>query len=240
MTYPLEIRKEVIEFVKKGNSFAETSRKFEISLPTIYSWVKNPEKHLDESNLLDQIYDFNLFKTLNNTKFADKYNISKERARQLRMEFAKETYISQTEKAIQKLHKLILNYIQNNPNEIYLKDFCNNYKISYRTNLKENITKVAEKNNIKISFGKHGKNCSKYEHGNKCNRKKCKCEIGILANNIRMHFYVRKIKITTKIIDYWANEYLDFYIEDDSNGHKIFYDKMEKEVLANELSKFTK
>jgi transposase len=51
MSYSIDLRKKIIEFLEKGKSIADASRIFGISRPTIYKWLK---KKVIEGNLSDK------------------------------------------------------------------------------------------------------------------------------------------------------------------------------------------
>ncbi|MBF0445771.1 MAG: helix-turn-helix domain-containing protein [Magnetococcales bacterium] len=43
MSYSIDLRRRVVEFVKQGGSKAEAARVFNVSRPTIYDWLQRPD-----------------------------------------------------------------------------------------------------------------------------------------------------------------------------------------------------
>lgn len=170
-------------------------------------------------------YNFKLFETLSNNEFGELYNISRQAANQLRRRHAPETHVESPIKIQQKqnqkkIDEKILEYIKNFPNSIKIIDFLklNNYS-PYITVDKNRFIKIAKENNIEFSFYI----LSKYNHGCRCQYRKCNCEIYKLTNSIHQYFRCRKRKCSTKQKDYLANEYLELYKNDKSRYKKEFW-----------------
>lgn len=61
------------------------------------------------------------------------------------------------------------------------------------------------------------------DHGLRCKKNGCKCEIGKLASNIYFNFYHRDVYVSNKVIDNYAKLFLAMYNDDKSYQHKNFY-----------------
>lgn len=168
-------------------------------------------------------YDFKLFETTSDVDFAKKYNISRERARQLRKQYAPNTKTMGFENRSQKIQKQIdqniLEYIRQN-SEIDIMRFSSIYGHTHIQ--RERFIRIAKENNIDIMFS-----CARYDvkdHGYQCFRRSCNCEIFKLATTLRAYFFGRDMKVSVSVINYIANTLIDFYKDDNSRYHKEFYD----------------
>lgn len=235
---------EIIKLNKEGKSAYKIAETLNIARSTVQAWLKK-----DCYKIADYYhcpfrnkYDFKLFKTLNNLEFAKKYGISRERAGQLRKKYASNTSTieinNESKKYIESLIDAdILQFIENNIKKSNLnftiKEFCNQYKYNdHKINLNR-FLKVAKSNNLDII------KYEKYKHGSSiCKKNKCKCDIFNLANAIKTRSNAKKIPIKMKDVDYFANNFIDFYKNDTSRYHKIFYSMIDEElsILNNRRS----
>lgn len=46
MAYSKDLKRRVLNFLERGGSKAEASRRFEVSLTTIYTWLTHPADHV--------------------------------------------------------------------------------------------------------------------------------------------------------------------------------------------------
>lgn len=46
MAYSKDLKRRVLSFLDRGESKAEASRRFEVSLTTIYTWLAHPSNHI--------------------------------------------------------------------------------------------------------------------------------------------------------------------------------------------------
>lgn len=185
--------------------------------------------------------DWNTFKFLTDTEFARNNNISRERARQLRKIHASDTdtkTISKNQRyvelaiRIKELDLLILEYIKTNSTCVNINDFLKINNLSKIKTLgrriinKQRFEKIAKEKCISIKF-----KYSEYDHGVKCVRDStsCNCDIGKLANTLKHRTKFKK-PISYQFANYLANEYIQFYKEDESPKHREFYKEIDEEI----------
>lgn len=175
---------------------------------------------------VQNIYDYSLFENHTDKQLADIYKVSLQRIAFLRNRHASHTnshdiVFNQNTKRID---DLILCYIKNNPTSILIDDFRKINLISKKASPnvtskrlqcinKKRFQKIANENDIKITF-KHIQYNSN-EHGNHCGHNKCKCDIYKLAKAIRVKTSKSKKynRLPIKLIDYFANKYVNVYRE---------------------------
>lgn len=179
--------------------------------------------------------DFKLFETLSDVKFAKLYGISSERARQLREKHAPHTILEKRRRLrIENIDAQILQYIKEHNDKIRLVKFCEDANIcrSNKFNLRAKFVKIAKENNIKLNLSPYRLRPSGIIqlHGANCGRKKCYCDIGKLATNIRCSCAQKGYSLNASLIDELANKYINTYKEDRSFHHKNFWDELYKEI----------
>lgn len=180
-------------------------------------------------------YDFSLFEKITNVEFGKLYNISTEAARLLRRKYSPNTIrlgtiintIRIKTKANEKIKSDVLTFISQNKNKIIkLEDFHKKY--GHRSTVKlRDILRIskAEKININLIRDYY----KKEEHGTKCHKKKCDCEIGKLANCIKQHFFRLKHPIKASAISKLAHVYLLKYSKTDNK--REFYKYLDKKYF---------
>lgn len=238
---------EILDRSSKGEYASEIARHLKCSRSTVKNWIKKG-RYIEYSNPTNKNnnYDFSLFEILNNTDFAKKYKISKQCAAQLRKSHAPHTNTNNLNNEFKKenkenfyknLNQDILEYISKNK-IIKINDFVIQMNVdgkNYTTKIanKEKFIQIANDNDIKISFFM----ISDYEHGYCCSYRHCDCEIFKLNNAIRSHFRRKKIKISTKLLDYFSNEFLQIYKEDQSFQRNDFYKMIDDKFRTIDLNK---
>lgn len=237
---------EIIKLNKEGVSAYKIAEELKIARSTVQAWLKKDCYKIADYNHCPfrNNYDFKLFKTLNNLDFAKKYGISRERAGQLRKKYAPNTNTIEINNELKKyfdslIDTDVLEFIENNIKksnlDFTIKDFCKQYKYNEKKITFDRFLKVAKNNNLDIFIKHH----EKYKHGSSiCKKNKCKCDIFNLANAIKTRSNAKKIPIKMKDVDYFANNFIDFYKKDTSRYHKIFYTMIDEElsILNNRRS----
>lgn len=182
--------------------------------------------------------DFSTFKFLTDAEFARNNNISRARAGQLRKIHAGDTDSKailkrqRNEESLiksKKINDLILKYIKINYKNVSITKFLRINNLSNKSGgeiNKQRFEMVAIQNNINIIF----RNSSEYDHGIKCTD--CHCEIGKLAQSIlNRHRRNHNKSLPVSFVNYLANEYIEFYKEDDSSRHSEFYKDIDEEIV---------
>lgn len=168
-------------------------------------------------------YNYSLFDNNTDPELAVIYNVSRQAINYQRRKrnSDKNSAQIQYEKNTLRINNLILEYIKSHINNVNVAEFKKlnksnsigkSTKSSQRSQLinRERFLKVAEDNAINIQFvTRHHDESS---HG-MCCYKKCNCQIGKLASNIRGKFkrYEKYKRTSFKVIDYLANKYIEIY-----------------------------
>lgn len=260
MGYSQKVKLTFLERLKIEKNITKLAKEFGLSRTTCYKWIKTKDGIFaieeNEGETTPSVvtefpsnrkkHNFELFETLSDVQFAKEHDISRERARQLRKKYAPHTntHVNLFEAKKQKIETSILEYIKNNKTSIVIIDFLKQYNIPFKlqhgSNIWCKITKqkfieIAKENNIEITFKYDFSKNLRNHHGYNCGRKGCHCDIYKLANCIRMYFFNKDIKYSMRTIDVMANEYLEFYKNDNSRYHKDFYDIIKSELAQDDM-----
>lgn len=186
--------------------------------------------------LLYQKYEnFQYFSELNNTDLAKKYGVDRSTIGKLRKRYASNTDSEKINKTIylekrkKEQYDKIYNFLLTNPVGICITECRKTLKLPslLRKDIEivaQNINLTNPEQNITLDFAQ-----SNDEHGmGPYVSIMCRCPICKLARALKKHFYFIKVKITSKELNKFANNYLYDYLQDISYKKVVFYKKIEE------------
>lgn len=181
----------------------------------------HPKCSLREGIESDPTYE-TLFNQYTNTEIGKQYNVSKETARHLRLKFfpnSTHPLIILKNRRRKKITEDISNYLYDHSENVCINEFCRLY--DYKNDIsRQDFINIAKELNITIRFFK----TSKYEHSvSRLKHKKCNCKICRLAWGLVCKFYKHNLIIKHEVANYYANNFLEKYLNDRSRYKKEFF-----------------
>lgn len=181
----------------------------------------HPKCSLRRAVELDPTYEV-LFNQYTNTEIGKQYNISRETVRNLRLKFFPNSIhplIILKNRRKKKVTIDISNYLHDYSNKVCINKFCKLY--NYKNDIsRQDFINISKELNIDIKFF----TVSKYEHSvSKLKHKKCDCKICRLAWGLVCRFYKHNLIIKHEVANYYANNYLEKYLNDNSRYKQEFF-----------------
>lgn len=168
--------------------------------------------------LIHEKYDLSLLNTKSVKELISLWGISKARIYKIKKKLG---YTNCKEISSRKIK--ILDYLRKNNGEIKsIRQLCKVLKISTNDIRISYITDLCRANNIILKI--IPKNFE-YKHSHYYYLKGCNCDICKLANNLSVHACKYFKRVYSEFLNRYANENIDFYLDDKTVHKKSFYNK---------------